>query len=345
MVQGRDDLTPAGPMTILGKVYGPLISKLESDNNEKVAVVHSEGDVREGPPRKAYFFCYDWRRDPGENAELLQGVLSAVKASSPGGGAAAVIGHSMGAQIAWSVVNGEPELASSLLLAGGPFGGNWSFMRDMVRGGGTMLYRQPPAVLFTYPAPFCFLPLEKDTSESLAKGSEGNWDPKRAESWADHGILLSPSDPDFEEKKGHLQNCLDRALAFRATLRELKHDKSAYPPVTVVAGGGTKTSPLFGISKDENGMLGPNFDHDDSSEGDGRFLVSETRPPVDLDIQVYITGKKHNALLADTNLIFKAMEDLKKMREGVEVGDVSVGMEGEGKGLAIEAIDVDIGAV
>ena len=139
MVQGRDDLTPAGPMTILGKVYGPLISKLESDNNEKVAVVHSEGDVREGLPRRAYFFCYDWRRDPSENAELLKGILSAVKASSPGGGAAAVIGHSMGAQIAWSVVNGEPELASSLLLAGGPFGGNWSFMRDMIRGGGTML--------------------------------------------------------------------------------------------------------------------------------------------------------------------------------------------------------------
>ncbi|GMH66887.1 hypothetical protein TrRE_jg1464, partial [Triparma retinervis] len=272
-VQDTDDLVPGNPLTILGKVYAPLLRRLALENGSQAR---------------------------------------------------------MGAQVAWSAVNGEPGRAGGLLLAGGPFGGNWSFLRDMARGGGTLLYRQKPEVLFTYSSPFCFMPLEKETTESLEGGGEGEWDPKRAESWAEHGILLDPADPDFEEKSLHLQNCLDRALAFRATLSSLKHDKSAYPPIAILAGEGTKTSPKFRVKIDSSGKRGPDFAHDCTTEGDGRFLVSETRPCVDLDMRTYRTRKKHNALLTDTDLVMEALGELKTRGRG---GD---------EGLGIDAIDVGL---
>ena len=132
-------------------------------------------DVSASPDARLYFFCYDWRRDPNENASKLLLLLRGMKSPPQ------IIAHSMGAQLSWHVVNREPHLAYSVILAGGPFKGNFSFMRDMVKGGKTVLYKQSPDVLFTYPSPFCFMPLEKDAKLILEDDSEGNWDPTQGE--------------------------------------------------------------------------------------------------------------------------------------------------------------------
>jgi len=108
-VQESDDIEASGPFDLFGKVYPPLVKKLEGEYNETCQVVTTADEIVDGSKSKLFFFVYDWRRDPNESAKKLHSVLN--KISWVLGMPPQIIGHSMGAQLAWHVVNKEPGLA------------------------------------------------------------------------------------------------------------------------------------------------------------------------------------------------------------------------------------------
>jgi len=160
------------------------------------------------------------------------------------------------------------------------------------------LYNVSSKVLFSYSSPFTFMPIEKNADDyTLIRN-----------------VLLDKSDPQYDLKSEHLTRSIEQALLFRSGLNVLKREKASYPPIAIIAGVGTTT------------WLCPegfrsNLDYPKSKEGDGRFMADEVSPVIaDLEMPIYTTQNKHNALLCDIEVVSTALRDLNNRMKGRGVG-------------------------
>ncbi|PJZ51848.1 lipase/acyltransferase domain-containing protein [Leptospira adleri] len=274
------------PFLIDVKVYQPWLQWLSSN-------------VRIRP----YVFPYDWRKDNGETSSALEAFLEKVQKENAGV-APVLVGHSNGGNLALSVINRRPNLASKAIFVGVPFRGGIGFMEDLISGVSTGLNPEitGACVVSSFISVYTFFPREGsfDTKELLRDSDQKNiafrffnasdWEKYELGPYSHEAHCEPP--PSLKE----FQSRLDLALAFRNSLDPKKGTQ--YPPVLVVHAQNRPTMRVLTSEKNPDHWLW-DFKNAVKAPGDGRVTFSSSIPPDEIVYQSFLSDAEHSSLLSD----------------------------------------------
>lgn len=271
--------------------------------------------------RELHTFHYDWRRELDEASSALEFFLENVtrscsSANESGRMGAQVVCHSMGAMIAFALLNRRPELFHSVLLAAPAVMGGCIFLEDLsIPGagntvGGWNTTMMTPRHWLSWPSGYHALPLPGDPGyEGRPHLAEADGETEVAADFYDiedwRRLRLGPYHPRSgvlmeAGAEAFLCETLRRARAFRA---QIVYDPLVeYPPIVVLKSDAVKKTATTYLrpSSDapfefSSGKLSPRY-----TPGDGRIWAYGPSLPVGVPVlETRITKSSHTHILSD----------------------------------------------
>ena len=107
---------------------------------------------------KSYFFSYDWRRAPQENALLLTALVERVRRET--GEKPSLVAHSMGGLITHAYLKEHADTIDKIVYVGVPFQSGVGFLRDIDEGSPVGLNKTilSKEAIFSHPSSYALLP-------------------------------------------------------------------------------------------------------------------------------------------------------------------------------------------
>eukprot|EP01127_Copromyxa_protea_P017712 TRINITY_DN5442_c0_g1_i1.p1 TRINITY_DN5442_c0_g1~~TRINITY_DN5442_c0_g1_i1.p1 ORF type:complete len:393 (+),score=53.99 TRINITY_DN5442_c0_g1_i1:315-1493(+) len=262
--------------------------------------------------RHSYEFSYDWRRSNIESLGKLIAYLNWISAKH-NGVKVQIVAHSMGGLLTMAALNLVPHLVHSVLFAGAPLRGGPGLIPDLHCGTINVLNKDilSPQVLWTFPSIYSIShagPEEHPEDPTYTGLLDTDAKTPLPMDWFDieywkkykFGILHKYENDQIPENiLTHVKNCLSDSKRLRSYI--LPRKDISYPPITVMACGGTPTP--CGMIKDGpksvNGWDPTTF----CSDGDGRVPLSFTLPLPGLPHRYFeISGFSHEYLLNEVRI-------------------------------------------
>ncbi|MBI3722959.1 hypothetical protein HY251_03240 [bacterium] len=247
-------------------------------------------------------FVYDWRIDAREAVLSLARRIEALAAKRRGDLRVNLVGHSLGGLVALAYVRyggGDPErgitwagarFVKRLVLAGAPFGGSPSFLRDILLGDkiGRNVRLLAPEAMASFVPSYEILP-QPGTFFVGGDGAPLARDVDDAKTWES----LRPG-------RRPPAGALEARLAFRKALAASA--SAPEPPgdlaVLVVSGTGRPTIRRVLLARPDD-LGSADFRSSPTTSGDGRVTEESSLPPGPLVYSVVKTPADHVGLLND----------------------------------------------
>lgn len=238
---------------------------------------------------QAYFFSYDWRRNPLENATLFDQLVDRVTQET--GQKPSIIAHSMGGLVTHGYLKTHSQKVDRIVYVGVPFKPGVGFLPDLNEGSATGLNKTilNKEAIFSHPSSFTLLPHQGSTFYK-------NKDLMDVATWKDQKLSI-------------FRDSVVNQTTFEQTLNEAKsfhHLLDTPVPLQnrflFVIGNCHQT--LRTIEADDSSTYGP---------GDGRVL-EESAYPVEkdqLNKEVLISCATHDQQLNDKDVLARIIQFLK----------------------------------
>jgi pimeloyl-ACP methyl ester carboxylesterase len=237
---------------------------------------------------KAYFYYYDWRKNPADNVPGLGQLVERVRQET--GEKPSIIAHSMGGLITHYYMKEHADEIDKVAYVGVPFGSGLSFLEDIDNGSPVGLNRTllSAQALFSHPGSFALLPHQ---GTKLYKGL----DLMEVGTWKENE--LSAYKNGFSDDHLLEQN-LQKAKDFFAVLDQPKPMANEF---LFIVGNCQDTLAEIGI--DNSKIFKP---------GDGRVLAEAALPieQEQLNKKVITFCTRHDQQLNDKEIIKRVLQFL-----------------------------------
>ncbi len=237
----------------------------------------------------AYFFTYDWRRNPADHLPALHELVERVQKET--GQKPSIIAHSMGGLVTHSYLKMYANTVDKVVYVGVPFQPGVGFIEDLEKGSNVGLNKTilSKEAVFSQPSTFSLLPHK---GQRLYKGQ----DLMVVETWTQNRLGVFREGSDLEAQ---LQQRLSDAVAFQTVL-----DTPTPLPHSFLFVVGNCQSTIYALQGDGSYSYVP---------GDGR-VPEQAMYPLDYDQlqkETFMSCATHDQQMNDSEILDRIWQFLR----------------------------------